>query len=215
MDDRELSVVSYEKDLGVWISADMKCFKQSMYACNKAMKVLGMIKRTITFKDMRVMLSLYKSLVRPHIEYCISAWSPHYKKDKEIIEKVQRRFTKMVNNMERKPYEERLYCLKLWTLEERRNRQDLIEVFKMCNGLSRLKLNEFFTLADTTRGIRGHSMKLVKFRCTRDCCKYFVSNRVINRWNQLDQRVVDASSINAFNGWLNKIRETRMGFFMD
>ena len=58
MDERELSVVSYEKDLGVWISADMKCSKQSMYACNKAMKVLGMIKRTIRFKDMTVMLSL-------------------------------------------------------------------------------------------------------------------------------------------------------------
>ena len=42
------------------------------------------------------MLSLYKSLVRPHIEYCISAWNPHYKKDKELIEKVQRRFTKMI-----------------------------------------------------------------------------------------------------------------------
>jgi len=48
----------------------------------------------ITLKDMRVMLSLYKSLVRPHVEYYISAWNPHYKKDKELIEKVQRRFTK-------------------------------------------------------------------------------------------------------------------------
>jgi len=105
-------------------------------------------------------------MVRPHVEYCISAWNPHYKKDKELIEKVQRRFTKIINNMEEKSYEERLYCLKLWTLEERRNRQDLIEVFKMCNGLSRLKLNEFFTLADNTRGTRGHSRKLVKFRCT-------------------------------------------------
>ena len=68
MEERELSVVSCEKDLGVWISADMKSSKQSMYACNKAMKVLGMSKRTIKSKDMRVMLSLYKSLVRPHIE---------------------------------------------------------------------------------------------------------------------------------------------------
>ena len=83
--ERELSVVSCEKDLGVWISVDMKSFKQSMYACNKAM-----IKRTIRFKDMRVMLSLYKSLVRPHAEYCISAWNPHYKKDKELIEKVSK-----------------------------------------------------------------------------------------------------------------------------
>jgi len=85
----------------------------------------------------------------------------------------------------------------------------------MCNGLSRLKLNEFFTVADNTRETRGHSRKLVKFRCTRDCCTYFFSNRVINRWNQLDHRVVDASSINAFKVWLNKTRETRMGFFMD
>jgi len=49
-----------------------------------------MIKRTIRFKDMTVMLSLYKTLVRPHI----SAWNPHYKKDKELTEKVRRRFTK-------------------------------------------------------------------------------------------------------------------------
>jgi len=94
----------------------------------------------------------------------------HYtlQKDKELIEKVQRRFTKMINNMEGKSYEERLYCLKLWTLEERRNRQDLIEVFKMCNGMSRLKLNEYFTLADNTRETRGISRKIIKFRCTWD-----------------------------------------------
>ena len=110
----------------------------------------------------------------------------------------------MINNIEGKSYEERLCCLKLWTLEERRNRLDLIEVFKTCNVLSRLKLNEFFTLADNTRGIRGHSRKLFKFRCTRECCKYFFSNRVINRRNQLDQGVVVASSISAFKGWLDK-----------
>ena len=62
------------------------------------------------------MLSLYKTLVRPHVEYCVSACSPHYKKDRELIEKIQSRFTKMINNMEGKSYEERyeerLQCLK-------------------------------------------------------------------------------------------------------
>jgi len=82
------------------------------------------------------MMSLYKTLVRPHVEYCVSAWNPHYVKDKKLIPKIQRRFTKMINNMEEKTYEERLQCLKLWTLEDRRNRQDLIEVLKICNGLS-------------------------------------------------------------------------------
>jgi len=85
----------------------------------------------------------------------------------------------------------------------------------MCSGLSRLKLNELFTLDNNIRGTRGHSWKLVKFRCTRDCCKYFFSNRIINRWNQLDQQAVGASSINAFKGRLSRIKETRMGFFTD
>jgi len=60
----------------------------------------------------------------------------------------------------------------VWTLEERRNKQDLIEVFNRCNGLSRLKLDELFTVNVKVRGTRGYSRKLAKFWCTRDCCKY-------------------------------------------
>jgi len=63
----------------------------------------------------------------PHVECCVSAWSPYYKKDKELLEKVQRRFTKMITNMKGLSYEDRLRCLNLWSLEERSNRQDLIE----------------------------------------------------------------------------------------
>jgi len=64
------------------------------------------------------MLNLYKTLVRPHVEYCVSAYSPYYKKDKELLEKVQRRFTKMINGMKSKSYEERLQKLNLWSLEK-------------------------------------------------------------------------------------------------
>jgi len=66
---------------------------------------------------------------------------------------------------------------------KRRNRQDLIEVFKMCDGLLRLKLNELFILDDNIRGTKKRSWKLVKF-------SIFYSDRAINRWNQLDQRAV-------------------------
>ena len=90
--------------------------------------------------------------------------------------------------------------------------KEFFEVFKICNGLSRIKLNELFTLDDSIKGTRGHSWKLAKFWCTWDCCIFF-SNRVIIRWNQPDQWAVGASSINAFKGCLNKIRERRMGFF--
>ena len=63
----------------------------------------------------------------------------------------------MVNNMERKSYKQRLHCLKLWTFEKRRNRQDLIEFFKICKGMLRIKLNELFTLHGNAKGTRGHS----------------------------------------------------------
>ena len=140
MEGMKLVAEEAEKDLGVWISSNMKkCSQQCMYAFNKASRVMGMIKRTIRFKEVKIMLSLYKTL-RPHVEYCASAWSPYYKKDKEVLKRVQRRFTKMIVNMDGLSYKDRLQSLKLWSLEERRNRQDLIEVFKMSKGMTRIRL---------------------------------------------------------------------------
>ena len=81
-----------------------------------------MIRRTISYKEPKIILSLYKTLVRPHVEYCSCAWNPHYRKDTELLEKIQRRYTKIINDMKGKTYEDRLRCLRLWTLEERRNR---------------------------------------------------------------------------------------------
>jgi len=76
-------------------------------------------------------VNLYKSLERPHLEQCVSVWSRHYQKDKELLERVQHRFTRMTEGFPSLPYGQRLLRLGLWTTEERRNRCDLIEVFKM------------------------------------------------------------------------------------
>jgi len=110
-----------EKDLGVLISGDGKTLSQCQYVYNKAIRILGMINRTIRYKERRIMVRLYKSLVRPHLEYCMSAWSPHYLKDKELLERVQHRFTRMFKDLRQRHYDERLKSLDLWTLEERRN----------------------------------------------------------------------------------------------
>ena len=85
----KLTEEEVEKDEGVWISSD-KCSQQCIQVFNKASRVTGMIKRTIRFKEVRIMIRLYKTLVRPHIEYCVSAWSPYYKKDNESLEKVSK-----------------------------------------------------------------------------------------------------------------------------
>jgi len=75
-----LEEVDQEKDFWIIVSSDLKCSQQCLYAYNKANKVLGMIRRTIINKEPRMMMSLYKTLLRLHVEYCSRAWSPLYKK---------------------------------------------------------------------------------------------------------------------------------------
>jgi len=96
MRSNELQTVEVDKDLGVIISSDLKCSQQCRYAYTKASRVMGMIRRTISYKEPKIMLSLYKTLVRPHVEYCSSVWNPHYSKDKVLLERVQHRHTKMI-----------------------------------------------------------------------------------------------------------------------
>jgi len=67
-------------------------------------------------------------MVRPHLEYCIVAWSPYYIKDKVLIEKVQRQFTRMIPSVSQLPYEQTLAKLHLWTLKDRRIKADIIEL---------------------------------------------------------------------------------------
>jgi len=142
-----LQVVETEKDIGIMISSDLKCSQRCIYAYKKVIRVMGMIRRTISYKESKIMLlSSCKTLVRPHVEYCSCAWHPHYRKDKEVLERIQHRYTKMISDKNGKTYEDRLWCLRLWTLEERRNRQHLIEVFKMFREVSNSSLHKVFTL---------------------------------------------------------------------
>ena len=81
----------------------------------------------------------------------------------------------MITGLKSLQYEARLQKLGLWTLEERRNRADLIEVFKMAHGFSAVPLTGMFQI-DTTGRTRGHSLKLVKCRCNKDSDRrYFLS----------------------------------------
>lgn len=118
------------------MSRDLKVSIQANESYSKANRMLGLIKRTIQFKDPCILVRLYKSLVRPHLEYCSAAWNPHYSKDKILLERVQHRFTRIFPELQKMPYEDRLHRLKLWSLEERRNRADLIELFKIIKGFT-------------------------------------------------------------------------------
>jgi len=138
--------VHEERDLGVIISVDLKASLQCVKAYSTANRILGDINRSIVYKSRNILLNLYKLLVRPHLEYCTVAWSPHYVKDKEQLERVQRRFTRMIPELKQLAYADRLGSLKLWTLEERRVRADLIEVYKIVHGLSAIPFSSFFRI---------------------------------------------------------------------
>ena len=108
-----------EKYLGVMVQCNLKVDKQCCKASNEANRKLGMIKRGFKNKSKEIMLPLYKSMVRPHLDYCIQAWKPHLRKDVDRLKKVQRRATKMIEGLEGLDYLGRLRILNLTTLETR------------------------------------------------------------------------------------------------
>jgi len=131
-----------------------------------------------------------------------------------LLEKVQHRFTRFFDKLKDLEYHERLRKLKLWTLQERRNRADLIELFKMVRGISTVPLDSYFQLADAGR-TRGHCWKLMKSHSRCDARLYFFSERVVNRWNSLPREAVEVTTVNSFKSHLEKIRCKQMDFFMD
>ena len=97
-----LGRTTQEKDLGVTCSADMKVSEQCGIAASKGNQVLGLIRRTIMYKEKQLIVPLYIAIVRPHLEYCIQTWRPYRKKDIDKLERIQQRATKIIPELRRK-----------------------------------------------------------------------------------------------------------------
>jgi ribonucleases P/MRP protein subunit RPP40 len=210
MGGRILEVVDQEQDLGVIIQNDLKVTKQCVKAANTANRILGMISRTFVYKSSHIICQLYKSLVRPHLEYCAQTWRPHLEKDKLLLERVQRRATRMVSTFKGVSYSERLHVLKLTTLETRRLRGDLIQVFKIVKGFDDVNMSIFFDFSTTH--LRGHSYKLFKPRVSSDCGKFSFGARVVDEWNLLTEDIVSCNTVELFKNRLDHYLRTCRGF---
>ena len=190
-----LEEVIVEKDLGVYVTSDLNWDKQVSHVCSKANFWFKMISKCFVFKSKDLIRKLYITLIRPKLEYANAIWSPTSKKPISMLEKVQKRCTK-VGPLRNLTYTERLKELCLTTLEIRRRRGDLISMFRYFKGFDKINfVNPPKILVSRTR---GHKFKLEKENINHCARQNFLFNRATNEWNSFPKFVVEVNAVVEF-----------------
>ena len=183
-----------EKDLGVKIQNNLKIGEQCTSATQKANHAMRQLKNTFRYMTPPIFRNVYCSYVRPHLENSIQAWSPHLAKDIEKLEKVQRSATRTVRGIGKRTYEEMLEILGLHRLNKRRERGDIIETYKILNGIEKVDSRNFFRM-NTGSITRGKEEKIYKERSRLEIRRNFFSQRVVNVWNSLPSSVRHSETV--------------------
>ena len=189
--------VDRARDLGITTTAEYTPSAQCADAARRAMGMLQLIRRSFVELTPTIFTLLYGSLVRPHLEYAVQAWSPYLARDIESLERIQRAATRMVKGLRHLPYEDRLQRLNLFSLRRRRLRGDLILAYNIWRG--RVDLPADHLLHSSLRpGMRREGFRLQQqYSRTRRRQSTF-SARVVEPWNRLPLDVVSAPSVDVF-----------------
>ena len=198
----EFKKVTSEKDIGFIVDKALNFSEHISTKVSKANRNLGIIFRTFTYMDKEMFLNLNKSVVQAHLEYAVTVCSPLYKKDMIVTENVQRRATELVSSIRHLLYQERLINLGLPLLEYRRERADLIEVYKIMNNIDQIEKEKLFTVSTYT-ATRGHQLKLAKEQHRLKVPSNSFSLRVNDSWNASPENEGMAPSLNCLKSRLS------------
>jgi hypothetical protein len=198
-----LTVCDEEKDLGVIFDKNLKFDKQVESSVQKANKMLGIIKRSFTYLDEDMFLRLYKSLIRPHLEYGNVIWNPYLKRQSARIESVQRRATRLLKTTRHLSYIDRLHRFDLPSLKFRRLRGDLIQTYKIFHNIENIDAASFFQTLTYTN-TRQSEMKIFIKHSRTNVRKYVYANRIAPVWNKLPLEVKSAKDVNTFKNLLQQ-----------
>ena len=196
-----IETVSVEKDIGFWISDDLSTATHVSKARSKALGEIARIRRNFTYIDKRAFCVLYNQRIRPHLDYGMTACPPGSSAASKELEAVQSKATSMVWGLKGLNSEERRKKLGLMTLDQRRDRGDLIEVFKMLKGLTRINPGMFWEVRDARGGPRLVKEMAANGRKQRHT---FFSYRVIQKWNLLPADLKMAKSLDSFKNRLDE-----------
>jgi hypothetical protein len=196
-----------EKDIGVYVDKDLSFDKHISEKVKKANSMFAVIRRSFQHLDSKTFVPLYKALVRSHLDYASTVYSPYTAKHIDQIESVQRRATKQLPGFKDLEYPERLRKLKLPTLSYRRTRGDMIELYKITQGIYDKDVCAFITLQKDLpdrSSARGNSRRIVQHRCKSPLRSNSFAVRSAPIWNSLPDHVVTAPKINTFKNRLDR-----------
>ncbi len=165
-----------EKDLGIYIDPDLNFKKHIKNIVKKASYSSYKILKNFSFKKANILIPLFKTLIRPILEYGNTIWSNGLRKYTNMVENVQRKFTKHVEGLNSFSYEDRLSKLKLPSLEFRQIRGDMMQVYKIAhNFYDNATTKNLFNFSDNQR-LRGHNYKIIKQRVNKSKFANFFTN---------------------------------------
>jgi hypothetical protein len=207
---QDIPKVNKVRDLGVMISDDVKWKTHIQKIRSKANILSHIILKTFLSDNTQLLVNLYKTYVRPIMEYNTCTWSPHYKEDIDSLEAVQGSFTRRVcqrGNISYTSYTDRLTKLNLESLQTRRIKNDLILLYKMMNNLVDIDYAHYFHIQDFAgHNLRRHRLHLGRAKPQNTLCRRnFFSIRVIPYWNELPESTVVSPSLSMFKHKLRQV----------